>query len=347
MSPTAQVDVVVLQHLLNFWDSQGIEIDPVWQILGIDTTQPLPRWVSTDRLAEVYVFLSQQGYDLGFFVSAGKYLAEQELPLGHLLKHGESLEQALPLCFRFAYLMVGSVEFELKSMPQSRKVLVRPVNAEHASHQQLLVALSTLTHACYNVIQGSHQQGDLQVFLPDLDDRYPDAVMAFDVPVVQADCFALEISMAAWQRNNPHRKESLFRIAQREFEREHQKFTEYLAVYTELKDILQQCLLQRNVSQEDVAGRLGISVRNLQRRLKALGTTYQLLLDEARQALAMRLLQDEATPLYEVSFMVGYNEPSAFYKAFKRWTGMTPGDYRLTHMPAQQAARINAVSDEV
>jgi len=33
--------------------------------------------------------------------------------------------------------------------------------------------------------------------------------------------------------------------------------------------------------------------------------------------------------LYEVSFMVGYNEPSAFYKAFKRWTGMTPGDYRL------------------
>ena len=86
--------------------------------------------------------------------------------------------------------------------------------------------------------------------------------------------------------------------------------------------------MRRHVAQEDVAGQLGISVRNLQRRLKALGTTYQVLLDESRQILAMRLIEDYAIPLYEIAYMVGYAEPSAFYKAFKRWTGSTPGDYR-------------------
>ena len=89
-----------------------------------------------------------------------------------------------------------------------------------------------------------------------------------------------------------------------------------------------------------IRDRLGISVRNLQRRLKALGTTYQNLLDEGRQALAMKVIREGDMPLYEVAYLVGYTEPSAFYKAFKRWTGSTPGDYRQAYQE-----RLSAVSN--
>src|SRR5690606_5551943 len=94
------------------------------------------------------------------------------------------------------------------------------------------------------------------------------------------------------------------------------------------QQIVQECLERRVITQEAVADQVGLSVRNLQRRLKTLGTTYQNLLDESRQALAMRLVESSDTPLYEIAFMVGYAEPSAFYKAFRRWTGSTPGEYR-------------------
>ena len=82
------------------------------------------------------------------------------------------------------------------------------------------------------------------------------------------------------------------------------------------------------MSQDHVASQLGISVRNLQRRLRPLGTTYQQLLDEARQELAIKLIAEGDQPLYEIAYLVGYTEPSAFYKAFRRWTGMTPGEFR-------------------
>ena len=69
-------------------------------------------------------------------------------------------------------------------------------------------------------------------------------------------------------------------------------------------------------------------MRNLQRRLKEVGSSYQAILDDSREALALDLLRNSETPLYEIAFIVGFTEPSAFYKAFRRWTGKRPGDYR-------------------
>ncbi|MBW4694490.1 MAG: AraC family transcriptional regulator [Lyngbya sp. HA4199-MV5] len=78
-----------------------------------------------------------------------------------------------------------------------------------------------------------------------------------------------------------------------------------------------------------IAHSLAISVRQLQRELQTEGTTYQQLLDETRQALAQRHLSNPATPIHDVAFLLGFSEPSAFHRAFKRWTGQTPRAYRL------------------
>jgi len=331
MSPTAQVDVVVLQHLLNFWHSQGIDINPIWKVLGIDVTQPLPRWIAASSLSDVHRYLDEQHDAAALAVQAGRYLAQQELPLSRLLTNGESLQHCLPTCFRFSYLTVGSVSFQLDRHEDALRIQINAT--AQACEVQQLVALSGLFTAISSILAGSINDQDLTVYLPESFAVDTAVQRLFAYPLNSAPEFVLEISMSAWMRNNPHQNSVEYRQALREFEREDNKFREYVALHDELKEILQQCLLERNVSQEDAAARLDISVRNLQRRLKALGTTYQNLLDEARRALAMKLIVDESTPLYEISFMVGYNEPSAFYKAFKRWTGITPGEYRLTSQP--------------
>ena len=84
----------------------------------------------------------------------------------------------------------------------------------------------------------------------------------------------------------------------------------------------------------EVARELAMSGRTLQRRLAEAGHSFQSLVDEARRRLALRLLRHEAdASLTEVAFMTGFSDQSAFTRAFKRWTGETPGAFRTEAGP--------------
>ncbi|HUJ57806.1 MAG TPA: AraC family transcriptional regulator [Kofleriaceae bacterium] len=78
---------------------------------------------------------------------------------------------------------------------------------------------------------------------------------------------------------------------------------------------------------EPVARRLGLTARSLQRRLKDEGTSFQAVRDATRRELARRYLDDRLS-IAEISFLLGFSEPSAFFRAFKRWTGLTPIEAR-------------------
>ena len=77
-----------------------------------------------------------------------------------------------------------------------------------------------------------------------------------------------------------------------------------------------------------VAQRLGVSERTLHRRLDEEGTGFATLVDEARRARALLLLDDRSLSASEIAFLLGYTEPAAFFRAFKRWTGETPQTWR-------------------
>jgi len=80
---------------------------------------------------------------------------------------------------------------------------------------------------------------------------------------------------------------------------------------------------------EAVAKRLGTSARSLQRRLADEKTRYNDLLAEVRAEFAKRYLARGTVSASEVAYLVGFTEPPAFFKAFKRWTGMTPREFQL------------------
>lgn len=77
-----------------------------------------------------------------------------------------------------------------------------------------------------------------------------------------------------------------------------------------------------------VAKMLATTPRTLQRRLQSVGIVYQELVDDVRAGLARRCLDDERLSIVEVAFLLGYSDASAFGRAFKRWTGKTPTDWR-------------------
>lgn len=71
-----------------------------------------------------------------------------------------------------------------------------------------------------------------------------------------------------------------------------------------------------------------MSERTLQRRLKDEGVRFEQILEETRRELALLYLDEKRLAIYEVAFLLGYSEPSAFFRAFRRWTGRTPREHR-------------------
>jgi AraC-like DNA-binding protein len=79
-----------------------------------------------------------------------------------------------------------------------------------------------------------------------------------------------------------------------------------------------------------VAGQLHYSVRTLCRRLEAEGTTFQAIKDEVRRDIAIQRLTQSADAIAEIAYDVGFDDPTAFHRAFRHWTGSTPAAYRHT-----------------
>jgi AraC-like DNA-binding protein len=86
-----------------------------------------------------------------------------------------------------------------------------------------------------------------------------------------------------------------------------------------------------------IAELLHVSQRTLQRKLAERDTSFQNLVDETRRELALRLLDNPSNSVTEVTFLTGFSTPSAFARAFSRWTGKSPTDWR--HRSTRPSAR--------
>jgi AraC-like DNA-binding protein len=94
------------------------------------------------------------------------------------------------------------------------------------------------------------------------------------------------------------------------------------------KSSLLEEITSGEVSEGDMARRLHMSRRTLQRKLAESNTTYQKLVDDTRRDLALRYMEDPRNSITDVTFLLGFSGQSAFTRAFNRWTGMSPTAYR-------------------
>ena len=91
-----------------------------------------------------------------------------------------------------------------------------------------------------------------------------------------------------------------------------------------VESLLMPILHTGDVSIEIVADKLGLSRQTLFRKLKAEGVTFEQVLDELRHKLALHYLSGKKVSVNQTAYLVGFSEPSAFSRAFKRWTGTSP-----------------------
>lgn len=122
--------------------------------------------------------------------------------------------------------------------------------------------------------------------------------------------------------------EALARFLEGEVESAARGFGSSGPVAEQVRRALLQSLPEGGLSLAELARKLRLSSRTLQRRLRDEGTSAARLLDELRRARAEAYLA-MGLPIAEVSYLLGFGEPSVFHRAWKRWTGETPAESRV------------------
>ena len=101
-----------------------------------------------------------------------------------------------------------------------------------------------------------------------------------------------------------------------------------LSITHRIREILGEDFREEMPSFEELTALLNMSARTLRRRLEKEGTSYQRIKDNARRDVAISMLSRDGMTVSEVAEQVGFSDPSAFHRSFKKWTGQSPGSYR-------------------
>ena len=143
-----------------------------------------------------------------------------------------------------------------------------------------------------------------------------------------SDCISMQFSsedaskpfhsenQAMWQFFEPNLRKRLVDIQQ----------TQSMA--ERVKNVLLEMLPSGQTSVDDVASHLLLSRRTLQRRLNAEETNFKKVLNDVRLELAQHYIQQSSLPYNQIAFLLGYEDPNSFFRAFHDWTGTTPSTIR-------------------
>ena len=99
-------------------------------------------------------------------------------------------------------------------------------------------------------------------------------------------------------------------------------------IVQQVKAIILDNLPDGQVTDKLVASELNLSERSMQRRLKEHKTTFRYLLDGVREMVAKQYIENPRNRMSDIAFLIGFSEQSAFSRAFKKWTGKSPVEYR-------------------
>ena len=249
----------------------------------------------------------------------------------YVCRSAPTLRDSLAQWVRYLNLLNGAVEVGLIVEDEHAcvRVLVESEVPAPASHELCFAVLALrmrqLTESPVRplAVELTHRVADPRPY-----ERFFDAPVRFGADVAQ-----LVVPRRALSVPLRTADASLLRILRRVADEERAALPDEPLMAARVRRVLRAALRDNEASIEHVAVKLGLTARSLQRRLKDEGSSFQALREELRRELAERYLSDDLS-IAEISFLLGFSEPSAFFRAFKRWTGLTPLERRAVHRQA-------------
>lgn len=146
----------------------------------------------------------------------------------------------------------------------------------------------------------------------------------FGVPVQRGAELAVTFATSDAKRPFVTRNPAMWRFFEPELQRQLRALDDAATMVEQVRVALLELLPSGRASIEQVASVLGVSARTLQRRLAVEDTRFQAVLSRTREELALHYLERSDLSGAEISFLLGYEDPNSFFRAFQHWTGKTP-----------------------
>ena len=243
--------------------------------------------------------------------------------LDYLIVSSESVGQGLSRLARYLRLVNPGIRLTIRDDLDPARVIVD--RATGAFEIELTIALSILRFRRETDDQLKPAFASF-TYEPDDVRRYAEAL---GCPVrVRASWNGWALSDEAMQIPLRRRDSSLRTYLERQAAAILERLPANGDVRDEIRGVLSTQLTSGDLTIGSVARRLSTTPRTLQRRLARAGTSFEVMCDAARREAAESYLADTTLSIAEVTYLLGYSEPAAFHRAFKRWRGTTPHAFR-------------------
>jgi AraC-like DNA-binding protein len=247
--------------------------------------------------------------------------------VGYSMLHSHSLDHAIERLIRYERILEDTTYLALKSdgdrvtlvveEPLPLTGLRQPIESDVAAMITCFREITCVDRLPLEVRLPYSRPGEMESYRKVLGHAIhfdqPMAAIVFDIADMDLPVVARDETLCSYL--DEHADRILRKLGSRSYAEQVQR-------------VLWEELSEGQPTIKTVAKTLGTSTRTLQRRLRDEGVTFAELLDVFRRRMASELLQRHDLAVYEVAFLLGYSEPSTFFRAFRRWTGMSPLKYR-------------------
>lgn len=323
----ASIELVLIKLI----ERHGLDSKSFMQQLGIDAhTIPDPQTRLSTNLADAYFAKAIELIDdPAFALRVSECWHPSNLgALGFAWLSSASLQEGLERLARYSQILGQKAAFRCVSTANSTRFIHHNHRADSAiTHAVTDFSLALIVDMCRKNAGDTFHPNKVRLSRPKPLDATPyTTYFACDV-VFDADENSIEIdrktATAPLPTSNLELAATLDSILSKQL-----ASLDKINTVARCKHYFLMELTSGEPTEQALANALGMSLRSLQRKLSDEGTSYSRVFDEVRHELAQNYLSRSHCSVNEITFLLGYSEQSAFTRAFKRWNGKSPSDYR-------------------
>lgn len=330
-SPSSRGSLNAVLPLLEYLEGRGLDPKAVLGRVGIpasaleDARMRLPK----GDLEALWQVASDATSDPAIALRVSALAKPSELGvIGYLASASESVRTSLEIVRGLTPLLWEGVDCALESEGEVAFFRCSTGSPESASRFTIEYAIG-LTIAMSRLIGAAHSdplEARFSHAAPGYADEY-ERILRLPVRFDARESGVL-YPIAMMDGSNPAADAALRRVLERHAADELARLETGTRLCQRVRACIRSMLPAADGATADaVAARLRISSRSLRRRLRQEGTHFQAILDDVRSELANHYLAIENRRIDEVAFLLGFSDPSAFTKAFRRWTACTPAAF--------------------
>ena len=332
MQRTATVQAQAVEKIVRAAATHGVTANSLYAAVRLDPSVLLDpdNRIPFAQLVALYEKAADLSGDTNFGLHVGESVNPSAFDVvGYCAINSPTLGAAFTRVARYHSIWTDGALFTLESSGDTSAVVYRYVDRTIGEHRQdSEMTLATVATLCRNIATPDFVPTAVEFqhdAPPDTSEhqRLFRCAIEFRAPANKL-WFASRFLSFPIAKADP----SLCVLLDRHAEELLAKFPPRDSLVDQVRNIITGELRGGDPSLERVADQLGFTPRTLQRKLQELGASHNELLDQMRRQLAMRYLREREMAICEVAYLLGFSESSSFHRAFKRWTGVTPKEFR-------------------